>query len=96
MAYAYDIMHGEDWGNGPVFDSDYDYPSPIAALDAALDVIDQYGWREDDTLSELTGVYVVGENPADDGSESETWIWAPHIRCVDLMGIAGGAEDING
>ena len=96
MAYAYDIMHGEDWGNGPVYQSGYNYPTPLAALDAALDILDGHGWREDDKLAELTGIYVYGEevDPADPWETTAQWVWTPNVPGVTLAAMDGVAEDI--
>ena len=94
--YAYDIHHGEDWGNGPVFASGYIYPSPLAALDAALDVLDVRGWRESDELAAVTGIYVTGEevDPDDPYQTSAQWKWTPQVPGVTLAAMDGPAEDI--
>ena len=92
MRYAYDIMHGEDWGDGPVFESGYDYPSPLAALDAALEIIDREGWREDDAAAAVTGVYVYGEQ--DDSGDGPQWDWTPQMVGGPILSDMVGTDDI--
>lgn len=90
--YSYDIMHGEDWGDGPVASSDYDYPTPLAALDAALDVIYAADYMSPD--DGRTGVYVQGMQ--DERGEGPQWEWSPYVHANGgpILSAMENADDI--
>lgn len=73
VAWAYDVMTGDDWGDGPAHESDYDYRTRDRALAAALYHATRYPFDQ-------TGVYLYGARP---GMDSEEWIAAPLVLAPD-------------
>ena len=69
--YAQDLYDGDDWGDGPIASSGYDYNTPAEALVAAVDKARELGadWP-------TTGAYIYkAAEHADEDGDNIGWSW---------------------
>ena len=89
---AFEIMTGDDWGDGPWVESGYVYQSPQEALTAAREWLAGNAYDPD-----VTGVYVFEEMLEPDDAfgrgEGLWWSWSPQVPDL-LYGSDSATENL--
>lgn len=88
--YAFDISTGDDWGDGPIVETGYDYPSPTAALGVAIQQARELGL---DWGTTGVNIYKKSTTPDEDG-DPITWQWTAQAPAV-LYGWDANHPDVN-